>query len=78
MITKTVGEFKAKFSEVIEEIKKGNEVVISYGKKREKLAVLVPFNKYKPKKRQIGIMDGKAFVEFSEDFKITDEEFLNS
>ncbi len=78
MITKTVGEFKAKFSEVIKEIKKGNEILISYGKKKEKLAVLVPFDKYKQKKRQIGILDGKAFAEFSEDFKMTDEEFLNS
>ena len=32
----TVGEFKAKFSDVIADILKGDEVAVSYGKKKEK------------------------------------------
>ena len=38
MKTLQVGEFKSHFSEVIENIKKGEEVAISFGKKKEKIA----------------------------------------
>ena len=75
----TVGEFKAKFSDVIEELLQGKEVGVSYGKKKEKIGVLVPYSDYKKKKkRKLGIWEGKASVKFAKDFKMTDEEFLNS
>lgn len=32
----TVGEFKAKFSEVVQKLTKGEEVILSYGKKRRR------------------------------------------
>jgi antitoxin (DNA-binding transcriptional repressor) of toxin-antitoxin stability system len=78
MKTLQVGEFKTHFSEVIENIKKGEEVAISFGKKKEKIAVLVPYAKYaKKSNRKIGILEKKAFYKMSSDFKITDEEFFN-
>lgn len=74
-----VGEFKRKFSEVINNIRKGEEVTITFGKKKEKIAVLVPYYVYKQKnKRRIGLLEKKASFKISNDFKITDEEFLNS
>lgn len=75
----TVGEFKAKFSEVLEKVKKGESVIVSYGKSKKKVAVLVPADSHKPKKRILGILKGKATVKFSKDFKFkSTEEFLGS
>ena len=46
MQTLTIGELKTGFSEVLKKIRNGEEIVISYGKKREKVAVLVPYSAY--------------------------------
>ncbi|MFA5519774.1 MAG: type II toxin-antitoxin system prevent-host-death family antitoxin, partial [Spirochaetota bacterium] len=55
-----VGEFKSRFSEVIENIRKGEEVTISFGKKKEKIAVLIPYSKYMKKaNRKIGLLENK-------------------
>jgi antitoxin (DNA-binding transcriptional repressor) of toxin-antitoxin stability system len=77
MKTMQVAELKAHFSEVLEEIKKGEEIAVSYGRKKETVAVLVPFKGYQEKrKRKLGLLKGKGTVEFKENFKMTDEEFL--
>lgn len=74
-----VGEFKAQFSSVIKELQEGHPIAITYGKKRTKLAVLVPYDQYvKSAKRQIGIFQGKASYDMHDDFKITDETFLTA
>ena len=74
-----VGEFKALFSSVIKELQEGNPITITYGKKRTKLAVLVPYDQYvKAAKRQIGVLQGKASYDMHDDFKITDETFLTA
>ncbi|MFH0785135.1 MAG: type II toxin-antitoxin system prevent-host-death family antitoxin, partial [Pseudomonadota bacterium] len=43
MQTMTVSQFKSHFSEVLDRVQQGEDIVISYGKKKEKIAVLVPF-----------------------------------
>ena len=74
-----VGEFKAQFSSVIKELQEGHPIAITYGKKRTKLAVLVPYDQYiKSAKRQIGLLQGKASYAVHDDFKLTDEAFLTS
>lgn len=77
MQTMTVGEVKAHFSEVLELVQAGEDVVISYGKKKEKVAVLVPFSHYawKPERR-LGLLAGKATFALGDDFKISDDELL--
>jgi antitoxin (DNA-binding transcriptional repressor) of toxin-antitoxin stability system len=42
METMTVGDFKANFSEVLKKVLNGEEVAISYGKRKEIVARLVP------------------------------------
>lgn len=71
----SVGEFKANFSEVLKKVLSGEEIGISYGKKKEIVAKLVP-KTTKKAKRKIGILEGKGKVIFSHDFKMTEEEFL--
>ena len=74
-----VGEFKALFSSVIKELQGGHPITITYGKKRTKLAVLVPYDQYvKAAKRQIGVLQGKASFTMHDDFKLTDEAFLTA
>jgi prevent-host-death family protein len=41
-----VGEFKARFSEILNQVKKGQEIVISFGKQRKKVAVLIPADRH--------------------------------
>jgi prevent-host-death family protein len=79
MITMPVGEFKARFSEVLKQVEKGDEVVISYGKGHRNVAVLVPINKLKKcstKRRKLGILKNRGSFYIAPDFQITEEEFL--
>ena len=46
MQTLTIGELKTGFSEVLKKIRSGQKIVISYGRKREKVAVIVPYSAY--------------------------------
>jgi antitoxin (DNA-binding transcriptional repressor) of toxin-antitoxin stability system len=42
MPTMTVGQFKALFPEVLDRVQQGEDIVINYGRKKKKIAVLVP------------------------------------
>jgi antitoxin (DNA-binding transcriptional repressor) of toxin-antitoxin stability system len=77
MKTLTVANLKANFSVVLDDIKKGQEIIVEYGKKHEKLAVIIPYKKYNKTKRKVGILKGKASYEIRPDFKMTDEELLS-
>lgn len=78
MKTFQVGELKSKFSKIIEDLKHGEEIVISFGKKKEKIAVIIPFSKYiKKNKRKLGLLEKKASYKIVSDFKISDEELIN-
>ena len=72
-----VGEFKAQFSEVLEMVRQGESVGVLYGKNKKPIAKLVPMTEPKKKKRKLGILEGKVKFVFAEDFKMTEEEFIN-
>lgn len=73
-----VGELKAHFSEVLEDVQNGETIEIVFGKKRKPVAKLVPIkSKAKTAKRKLGAWEGKVKVTFSPDFKMTDDELLN-
>jgi len=79
MKTLTVGELKAKFSEALGLLRKGEEIVISYGKKREKIAVLLPYSRFSTKpKRSLGLLKNRGRCVIHDDFKLTDEQMLIS
>lgn len=72
-----VGEFKARFSEAVEAVKHGEAIVISYGKKRQNIAVLVPYDTFKHKNAiTLGRLSGSASVQFADDYDITAEELV--
>jgi prevent-host-death family protein len=75
MKTFAVGEFKTHFSEIIERVRAGEEIIISYGKKKENVAVLIPYAAYKTKRIRLGLLQAKT-LKIHDDFKITEEELL--
>lgn len=77
MKTINVANIKADFSAVIDDLKNGDEVVIEYGKRHEKLAVIVPYKKYKRNSRKIGILKWKASFKMNADYKMSAEDLLN-
>ena len=79
MKTMQVGEFKARFSEVLDAVEGGEEIAISFGKKKEKIAVLVPYTRYmKRNGRRLGILENSASFSIRGEFTLTDEELLDS
>jgi len=77
---KTLQSAKAKthFSSILKDVEAGNEIAITYGKKKQTIAVIIPYENWKKKqKRQLGTLEGKMSVTFSSDFTMTDEELIN-
>jgi prevent-host-death family protein len=79
MKTMPVGELKRHFSEVIEAVKNGEQIVISYGKNKKKIAVIIPFSQYaKENSIRLGLLKDKATCIFADDFEMTAEELVGS
>ena len=75
----TVGQFKAKFSQVLDKVLQGEIVSITYGKSKKKVAALVPYTKLiGTHKFKLGLLEGKASFKILSGFKMSDEEFLYS
>jgi len=74
MKTMTVGEIKTHFSEILGEVRDGKKVGIVYGRKKKPVAMIVPYIHEKKAERKIGILDGKATIQFRDDFAMTAEE----
>lgn len=75
----TVGQFKSKFSAVLEKVLQGESIGVTYGKKKKKVAALIPYNKLtQGNKIKLGLFKGKFSFKIKKGFKMTDEEFLNS
>ena len=70
-----VREFKTHFSEIIEQVRVGEEIIIRYGKKKENIAVLIPYTAYKPKKIRLGLLQDKV-LKIHGDFKMSEEALL--
>lgn len=80
MQTLTVGNLKTNFSEVLTHIRQGKEYGISYGKKKEPMAVIIPINNYlKLHPKRLGSLEkpGQKII-IKKNFKMTTEEFLKS
>jgi prevent-host-death family protein len=52
MKTLQVAEAKTHFSTVLKDVEAGNEVAISYGKKKETIAVIIPYETWKKTKKE--------------------------
>jgi antitoxin (DNA-binding transcriptional repressor) of toxin-antitoxin stability system len=78
MKTVSVAKLKAQFSLFLHDIEAGEEIIVSFGRKKEKVAVIVPYKTYiKRKKRTLGTLQDRGKLEMV-DFEITDEELFRS
>jgi antitoxin (DNA-binding transcriptional repressor) of toxin-antitoxin stability system len=76
MKTMAVEELKTRLSNILEEVRHGEKVGISYGRSKKPIAMIVPFVEQEKTERKIGILDGKTRIEFRDDFEMTAEELL--
>lgn len=76
----TTAQFKASFSSVVDELKKGNEVAITYGRNKVPLATIVPQSKFKKPNYSVklGDLEDAGHKYKLNDFEITEEELLKS
>ncbi len=59
--------------------KNGEPIAISYGKKKEKIAAIIPYHQLKPTtSRELGLMRGRASCVVHDDFALSDEEVLGA
>ena len=77
MKTLGVGEIKSHFSDVLERVKGGEKIVIAYGKKKKKVAIIMPYDEYRHEgHRKLGLLKGKAGFEIRPGFEIADDDLL--
>lgn len=76
----TTADFKANFSSVVDELKRGNRVVITYGRKKEPLATIIPQSQLiKPNYSvEIGDLKSQGWTYTLKDFEMTEEELTKS
>ena len=72
----TVGELKARFSEVLKEVEQGHTIEVVYGRARKPVAMLTPPPKPQKKWRMAGVLAHRGPVIFAPDFKMTAEELI--
>jgi len=78
MRTLTIGEFKARFSDVLTAVQAGESVIVCYGRKKRRVAALVPYADFAAGagKRPLGLLKGKGGFSLAKDFAMSDEELL--
>ena len=80
MKTMTAADFKANFSSVVDELKHGNKVLITYGRKKEPLATIIPQSQLKKPNYsvELGDLQSQGWTYALKDFEMTEEELINS
>jgi prevent-host-death family protein len=77
MTSYPITEAKNRFSELIQAVEDGEQILITRGSKKNEVAVIVPIDEWqKTKKRRLGTLEGKMEVIFADDWDMTDEELL--
>jgi len=77
MKTLPVAEVRTNFSSLLKEVESGNEIGISFGRKKETIAVIIPIEEYKRMKtRKLGTLQGKALLNLKVNGKSQMRNFL--
>ncbi|MBE0492617.1 MAG: type II toxin-antitoxin system Phd/YefM family antitoxin [Sulfurospirillum sp.] len=74
-----IAQLKSRFSDILKTIKNdGEKYIVEYGKKHEKIAMIIPYDKSLEieEKREFGICKNKGNFTMKKDFELSDEEFL--
>lgn len=78
MRTLTIGELKSGFSEAISAVQAGESIIVCYGRKKQRVAALVPYAQFAANagKRPLGLLKGKASFAYRKGYAMSDEELL--
>ncbi|SEJ55232.1 hypothetical protein SAMN05216327_112202 [Dyadobacter sp. SG02] len=78
MITVSADQIEANSSQVLDELRKGERVGVTFGDQKAVQAYLVPGHLLPrdSEPRKLGALKGKVTVTFADDFSMTEEEFL--
>ena len=76
LVALPLAELKAQFSKVLAAVRAGERVGVLYGKSREPVAMIVPYEPVDLPERDVGFLDGKVRIVFMDDFDMTEEELL--
>ncbi len=78
MRTLTIGELKAGFSEVISAVQAGESIIVCYGRKKQRVAALVPYAEFSADagRRRLGALKGKGGFSLRKGYVMSDEEML--
>jgi antitoxin (DNA-binding transcriptional repressor) of toxin-antitoxin stability system len=74
----TVAEFKTRFSEVLEAVKQGESIAVTYGRSKRTVAIIHPPARKRKKGRSLGGLRGKVSFEILPDFEMSESELLKS
>ena len=78
MKTWTSAEVKNHFAKAIDQVERGEEITVTFGRTKKKVAVIVPYKKYCSKKiRRLGLLEGRVKYKLSKDFKVSEEELFS-
>lgn len=75
MKTMTVADVKTNFSKVLDEVEAGEKIAITYGRKKEIKAILIPAEK-KNNRVKLGFLAGKGSFKFIGGHNTTEKEFF--
>ena len=73
----TVGEFKSRFSEALEAVRRGESITVTFGRKKQAVAIVSPVPA-EGTKRPLGLLAGKARVAIADDWEINESQFLGT
>jgi antitoxin (DNA-binding transcriptional repressor) of toxin-antitoxin stability system len=77
MKTVSIGDFKTNLSEIAQKVLKGEEFIVTHGRKKTKMFKVSPLDEVKQTKRKLGILKGKVKVKFHDDWEMSEEELLD-
>ncbi len=75
----SVAEFQENFTSILKNVQENKEkVILEFGKEHQKIAILSPYEEeVKPKKRKLGILQGKGSFEIVGKWEMTPEELFD-
>lgn len=72
----SVAKLKAEFSKVLADVRRGERIGVVYGRSKQPVAMIVPYGAEAVGEREIGFLDGKVTIDFTDGYEMTEAELL--
>ncbi len=71
-----MAKLKAEFSKVLADVRRGERIGVVYGRSKQPVAMVVPYAPEAVGTREIGFLDGKVTIDFTDGYEMTEDELL--